>query len=138
MPRSARHCTARAVHRSGRGCGIAGDSADTNRMASKGGGFGGGRVVLIPLALLCAFLFCQTFNLLPTAVNDDIVRWASSCVFLVAAIVFGRDGSAAWCGLSAALAVVLNPVYPLDLGSYFPAAKIVGGVVAGAAVVRNW
>ena len=36
------------------------------------------------------------------------------------------------------MAVVLNPIYPLDLGSYFTAAKIVGGVIAGAAVVRNW
>ena len=107
-------------------------------MASKGGGSGGGKVVLIPLARLCAFLFCQTFSLLPTSVNDDIVRWSSSCVFLIAAIVFGRDGSAAWCGLAAAMAVVLNPVYPLDLGSYFTAAKIVGGVIAGASVVRNW
>jgi hypothetical protein len=36
------------------------------------------------------------------------------------------------------MAVVLNPVYPLDLGSYFTAAKVVGGVIAGASVVRNW
>jgi hypothetical protein len=107
-------------------------------MASKGGGSGGGKVILIPLALLSAFLFCQSFNLLPTSVNDEIVRWASSCTFLVAAIVFGRDGSAVWCGLCAALAVVLNPVYPLDLGSYFFSAKLFGGAIAGAAVVRNW
>ena len=56
----------------------------------------------------------------------------------MAAIVFGRDGSAVWCGLCAALAVVLNPVYPLDLGSYFFSAKLFGGAIAGAAVVRNW
>jgi hypothetical protein len=107
-------------------------------MASKGGGSGSGKMVLIPLALLSAFLFFQSFSLLPTAVNDDIVRWVSSSAFLLAAIVFGRDGSAVWCGLCAALAVVLNPLYPLDLGGHLLTAKIVGGVVAGAAVVRNW
>lgn len=109
-------------------------------MASKGsgGGSGGGKVVLIPLALLSAFLFFQSFAMLPTSVNDDIVRWAGSGVFLVAAIVFGRDGSAVWCGLAAAMAVVLNPVYPLELGGHFFTAKIVGGVVSAASVIRLW
>jgi hypothetical protein len=32
----------------------------------------------------------------------------------------------------------LNPIYPLGLGDLWSGAKIVGGVVAGAAVVRNW
>lgn len=107
-------------------------------MASKGGGSGSGKMVLIPLALLSAFLFFQSFSMLPTSVNNDIVRWVSSCAFLVAAIVFGRDGSAVWCGLCAALAVVLNPIYPLELGGHLLTAKILGGVVAAAAVVRNW
>jgi hypothetical protein len=74
-------------------------------MASKGGG-GSGKTILISLALLSAFLFFQTFGMLPTAVNDDIVRWASCATFAVAAVVFGKDGSAVWCGLCAALAVV--------------------------------
>jgi hypothetical protein len=107
-------------------------------MASKGGDSGSGKMVLIPLALLSAFLFFHAFSMLPTAVNDDIVRWVSSSAFLVAAVVFGRDGSAVWCGLCAALAVVLNPIYPLDLGGHMMTAKILGGVIAGAAVVRNW
>jgi hypothetical protein len=34
--------------------------------------------------------------------------------------------------------VILNPVYPLALGDLFSGAKILGGVIAGAAVVRNW
>jgi hypothetical protein len=107
-------------------------------MASKGGSSGHGKMVLIPLALLSAFLFFQSFSMLPTAVNDDIVRWASCSTFLVAAIIFARDGAAVWCGLAAAMAVILNPIYPLDLGGSLFAAKIVGGVIAGAAVVRNW
>ena len=106
-------------------------------MASKGGG-GAGKTILIPLALLSAFLFFQTFGMLPTSVNDDIVRWASCATFLAAAVIFGKDGSAIWCGLCAAMAVVLNPRYPLGLGDLFAGAKIVGGVIAGAAVVRNW
>lgn len=106
-------------------------------MASKGGS-GSGKTILIPLALLSGFLFFQTFGMLPTAVNDDIVRWASSAVFLVGAVVFGKDGSAVWCGLCAAMAVVLNPLYPLALGDLLNGAKILGGVIAGAAVVRNW
>ncbi len=107
-------------------------------MASRGGG-ASNRTVLVPLALLSAFLFCQTFGVLPTAVNDEIVRWAASAVFLVAAVLFGRDQKALWCGAAAALAVVLNPIYPLDLGAdAFTGAKVLGGAVAGAAVVRNW
>ncbi|MEY2794826.1 MAG: hypothetical protein RIR10_542 [Planctomycetota bacterium] len=105
-------------------------------MASKGGG--SGKAILIPLALLSAFLFFQTFGMLPTSVNDEIVRWAGCATFLVAAVLFGKDGSAVWCGLCAAMAVVLNPLYPLGLGDLFSGAKIVGGVIAGAAVVRNW
>jgi hypothetical protein len=110
--------------------------ADREVMASKAASTNKG--VLIPLALLCAFLFCQTFGLLPTTVNDEIVRWASCAVFVVSAVLFGASGSAVWCGLCAALAVVLNPLYPLALGDLFSGAKIVAGVVAGAAVVRNW
>ena len=106
-------------------------------MASKGGS-GAGKTILIPLALLSAFLFFQTFGMLPTAVSDEIVRWASCAVFAVAAVLFGTAGSAAWCGLCAALAVILNPIYPLALGDLFSGAKILGGVIAGAAVVRNW
>ncbi|MFM1822326.1 MAG: hypothetical protein RI967_592 [Planctomycetota bacterium] len=106
-------------------------------MPSRGGA--SNRTTLIPLALLSAFLFCQTFGALPTAVDDEIARWAGSAVFLVAAVVFGRDQQALWCGASAALAVALNPLYPLELGGDgFTVAKILGGAVAGAAVVRNW
>jgi hypothetical protein len=36
------------------------------------------------------------------------------------------------------MAVVLNPLYPLALGDLLNGAKILGGVIAGAAVVRNW
>lgn len=109
-------------------------------MASKGGGGGGAsdRAILIPLALLSAFLFFQAFGMLPTSVTDDIVRWAGCAVFLVAAAIFAKGGTAVWCGLCAAMAVVLNPLYPLDLGGVFFGAKILGGAIAGAAVVRNW
>ncbi len=107
-------------------------------MASRGGPTAN-RTGLVPLARLSAFLFCQTFGALPTAVNDEIVRWAACAVFLAAAAVFGRDQKAIWCGTCAAMAVALNPVYPLEFGSQaFTGAKILGGAVAGAAVVRNW
>ena len=97
-----------------------------------------GKTILIPLALLSAFLFFQSFQMLPTAVTEDIVRWASCGVFLIAALVFGKDGAAVWCGLCAAMAVVLNPLYPLALGDLHFGAKILGGSIAGAAVIRNW
>ena len=108
-------------------------------MAKQSGGGGGiGKAALIPLALLSAFLLCQALHVLPTTVKDEITRWVACGLFAFGAIMFAGAGSAIWCGLCAAMAVVLNPVYPLPLGELFHGAKILGGVIAGAAVVRGW
>ncbi|MFZ9913896.1 MAG: hypothetical protein ACO3IB_00970 [Phycisphaerales bacterium] len=104
-------------------------------MASKGSSVS--KAVLIPLAVLSAFLLFHAFGAIPQ-VEPIVALWAASVGFALGSIMFGVAGSPLWCGLSAALAVVLNPIYPLPLGEYLTAAKIVGGVVAGAAVVRNW
>jgi len=106
-------------------------------MAAKSGG-GVGKLALLPIALLCALLFLQALGALPKQVTDEATQWASALGFGYAAILFGGVGSAAWCGLCAAMAVVLNPIYPLPLGDFLHGAKIIGGCIAGAAVVRNW
>jgi hypothetical protein len=36
------------------------------------------------------------------------------------------------------MAVILNPIYPLPLGELLHGAKIVGGCIAAAAVIRHW
>lgn len=106
-------------------------------MASKPRG-GVGRVALLPIALLSALLLLQSFGALPPSVGNDVTRWAAMIGFGFGAIMFGIAGAAAWCGLCAAMAVVLNPVYPPALGELLQGAKILGGCIAGAAVVRNW
>jgi len=106
--------------------------------SSSKGGSSVGKAVLVPLAILSAFLFFDAFKLLPEQLTPEIALWAAFAGFAVGAIMFGVAGAAVWCALCAALAVVLNPVYPLPLGEYLFAAKIVGGCVAGASVVRNW
>ena len=109
-------------------------------MASKGtsGGGGVGKATLIPIALLSALLLLQALGMLPTTVTDEITRWAATGLFVFGAVALGSAGSAVWCGLCAAMAVVLNPLYPLPLGDLLQGAKILGGGIAGAAVVRNW
>ena len=108
-------------------------------MASKGtSGGGASKAALVPIALLSALLFLQALGALPPTVTDEITRWAATGLFCFAALVFGGAGSAAWCGLCAAMAVILNPLYPLPLGDLLHGAKILGGAIAGAAVVRHW
>lgn len=104
-------------------------------MAAKGSTVG--KPVLIPLAILSAFLFFHAFGAIPQ-VEPVVALWASFVGLAIGAIMFGVAGLAVWCGLCAALAVVLNPIYPLPLGEYLFAAKIVAACTAGAAVVRNW
>jgi len=106
-------------------------------MAAKSGG-GVGKLALLPIALLGALLLLQAFGALPQQVTNEVVRWASLLGFAYAAVMFAGAGSAAWCGLCAAMAVVLNPIYPLPLGEFLNAAKILGGALAAAAVVRHW
>ncbi len=96
--------------------------------------------ILIALALLSAFLFLHAFGVIPIEkVGNDVARWISLVTFAISAIVFAKDGLAIWCGGCAALAVTLNPIYPLTLDpNAFFIAKIIGGAFAGATVVRNW
>ncbi|MEY5032450.1 MAG: hypothetical protein RL354_1481 [Planctomycetota bacterium] len=97
-----------------------------------------GKATLLLLALLSALLLTHAFGVLPTAVNEMVVRWSALAVFALGALVFGANGSAFWCALCTAMAVVLNPVYPLPLGEMLHGAKIMGGCIAAAAVIRNW
>ncbi|MFM2164008.1 MAG: hypothetical protein RL325_445 [Planctomycetota bacterium] len=106
-------------------------------MAAKSGG-GIGKLALLPIALLSALLFLQALGMLPPQVTNEVTRWASMLGFGYAAVVFAGAGAAAWCGLCAAMAVALNPLYPLPLGEFLHAAKILGGAIAAAAVVRSW
>ena len=112
---------------------------DTPCMATKGKSSGGvSKPALIAFALLSVFLFVQALGGLPPGVNDEITRWVASSLFVLGALVFGAGGSALWCGLCTAMAVILNPLYPLPLGDLLHGAKILGGAIAGAAVVRHW
>jgi hypothetical protein len=99
---------------------------------------GPGKASLLLLALLSALLLLQAFGVLPSEVSDEIVRWSALGMFGVGALIFGANGSALWCALCTGMAVVLNPIYPLPLGELLHGAKILGGCIAAAAVIRNW
>ena len=101
---------------------------------------GSSKGILIALALLSAFLFLHAFGVIPVEkVGNDVARWISLVTFGVAALIYAKDGLAVWCGCCAALAVALNPIYPLAMdGNAFMIARLIGGSLAGAAVIRNW
>ncbi|MFM1805733.1 MAG: hypothetical protein RL136_2612 [Planctomycetota bacterium] len=99
---------------------------------------GASRAVLAVLALLSGFLLLQAFGSLPFDVSEVNTRWVSMVGLGVAALGFGVGGSVLWCVLFAVGAVILNPLYPLPLGDMLHSTKITAGVVAAAAVVRNW
>lgn len=70
---------------------------------------------------------------------SQVASWAACGLCLVASVWFGKLSFAAWCGLLAALAVVVNPIAPLSP----PAGSqhwidIAGAVICGACVIRNW
>ena len=80
-----------------------------------------------------------TYDLmLPAEVSDNITRWAALGGFGFGALVFGAGSAAFWCALCTAMAVILNPIYPLPLGELLHGAKILGGCIAAATVIRNW
>ena len=107
-------------------------------MAGSNTSGGPGKASLILLALLSALLLLQSFGVLPAEVSDNITRWAALGGFGFGALVFGAGSAAFWCALCTAMAVILNPIYPLPLGELLHGAKIVGGCIAAAAVIRNW
>jgi hypothetical protein len=112
--------------------------ASKGRSSGGGGGGGPGKATLVAMALLSVFLFLQALGMLPPSVTNDVTRWAALGLFGFGALAFGAAGSAVWCGLCAAMAVILNPIYPLPLGELMTGAKILGGAIAGAAVIRCW
>lgn len=68
-----------------------------------------------------------------------VAAWAACGLCLVSSVWFGKLSAAAWCGLLAATAVVVNPIAPLSP----PAGSqhwidIAGAVICGACVIRNW
>lgn len=70
---------------------------------------------------------------------SQVVAWAACGLSAVSSVWFARQGSAAWCGWLAAIAVACNPVAPLAA----PAGSqhwidIISAVLCGACVIRNW
>jgi len=107
-------------------------------MPSRTSAGGVSRLALVPVLLLAAFLLTHAFGMLPASIGNDAARWTAMIGFGYATVLFGLAGSAFWCALCAAMAVALNPVYPLPLGELLRGARILGGCIAAAAVIRSW
>ena len=70
-------------------------------------------------------------------------RWIRPGIFgicAIAAFQSARSGSAAWCGILAFLAAMLNPVAPpdWDTAKWEHGFEITGGLLMGAFSVRQW
>jgi len=67
------------------------------------------------------------------------VKWSAFGLLVVGAIAMARDGSATWCGLLAAVAVMINPLWPLSIpAEYGNHVLATAAAITGASVIRKW
>ncbi len=97
--------------------------------------------VLIPLAVGAILLLAQ--SLAPDVITflpHTIVAWTIFACVLWGAIGVGRTGAAWWVGLLAAVAVVVNPIAPLEWPSSVWGlwADRSAGALAACCVIRLW
>jgi hypothetical protein len=98
--------------------------------------------VLLGLVGVAGLIFvarAMRFEPLMAAPLSDVVAWGACGLCVVASVWFGKLSSAAWCGLLAATAVIVNPIAPITP----PAGvqhwiDIAGAVICGACVIREW
>jgi len=54
-------------------------------------------------------------------------------------VAMARDGAATWCGLLAAVAVTINPLWPMAIpAEYTNHVLAAAAAITGATVIRKW
>jgi len=96
--------------------------------------------VLIPLAIGAALLLTQ--SLAPDLVHfmpRKVLAWTIFACVLWGTIGVGRTGAAWWVGLLAAIAVIVNPIAPLEWPAGWELwAERAAGALASCCVIRLW
>lgn len=95
------------------------------------------RWTLILLAVTAALLAVGPFGIVPGAALRGIDLGVSAA-FLVSAVVAGQRNLALWCGVFAALFVLHQPLFAIDLGRYAAAAALGSAAAAAVCVIRHW
>lgn len=92
---------------------------------------------LVVLGLGTLLLVLMAFGVVPSSLGR-MALWASAGAAGVGAVVAGQRNLAIWCGLLVAICVLLQPVFPVDLGRFLPYVRVAGAIVLGACVIRHW
>jgi len=99
------------------------------------------KIVLVLLTLATALLAGQI--VMAERLSDPTVlaavKWTAFGLLAIGAIAMARDGAAAWCGLLSAVAVMVNPLWPMAIpADYANHALAASAAITGATVIRKW
>jgi ABC-type uncharacterized transport system permease subunit len=99
------------------------------------------KIVLVLLTLATALLAGQI--VLADRLSDptvlSAVKWTAFGLLTVGAVAMARDGAATWCGLLAAVAVTINPLWPMAIpAEYTNHVLAAAAAITGATVIRKW
>jgi hypothetical protein len=92
---------------------------------------------LVVLGIGTALLALLPFDWVPGSYELG-ARWASAAALATAAVVAGKQNLALWCGVFAAGAALLQPLFPIDFGDLAVAVHLTVAVLGAVCVVRHW
>jgi ABC-type uncharacterized transport system permease subunit len=99
------------------------------------------KIILVLLTLATALLAGQI--VMAERLSDPTVlasvKWSAFGLLTIGAVAMARDGAAVWCGLLAAVAVMINPLWPMAIPSeYANHVLAASAAITGATVIRKW
>ncbi|MDZ4831788.1 MAG: DUF6804 family protein [Phycisphaerae bacterium] len=95
------------------------------------------RWTLIVLAVGAVLLAALPFDFVPGQYELG-VRWLASAALATGAVIAGKQNLALWCGLFAAMAILFQPAFPMDLKQFATGVHVGAAIVTAVCVVREW
>ncbi len=92
---------------------------------------------LVVLGVGATLLAVLPFGLVPSSYQFG-ARWAITIAVAIGSIVAGKANLALWCGLFAALAVLFQPLFPIDLKHLTTYAEVGAAIIVAVCVIRHW
>lgn len=92
---------------------------------------------LVVLAIAAILLVARPLGWIPGSYEAGAM-WGAFAALVIGAGVAGKQNLAIWCGIFAALAILFQPLFPVDLKEYARWADFGGAVLVAVCVVREW